>query len=657
MFLGASESIESAADLFTVVDKEHQIFRSRPVARRPIPVPEVTVEFPKLRGPKEKTAEQSRAMERLSYADLHQRMLEQYAPPSVVVNEDYDIVHLSDSAGRYLQIGGGEPSHNLLRVVRPELRLDLRTALYQAINDRINVETRGLKVGTEQDFHTVNIQVRPVLREEDPSRGFILVLFEQAREGEPAPATDEARQISEPITHRLEEELVHAKAQLRSTVEQSEIQQEELRASNEELQAMNEELRSTAEELETSKEELQSVNEELSTVNQELKIKIEELSQAYNNFQNLMNSTNIGTIFLDRSLKIRQFTPSAREIFNLQANDIGRPLMDLTSKLEEDHLFDDMESVLAKLKTLEREVATTNGRSYMMRIQPYRTKEDKIEGLVITFVDITDVINAKLALRRAGEELEGRVVARTQELANANEALRTEVAERKASQELRQQLLSQLVSAQEDERRRLARDLHDQLGQQLTTLRMKLEAMNKDADKRQVDTGELQGLESIVRQLDADVDFIAWQLRPVVLDDLGLAAALKNYVKQWSEHFGIPAEFHAGDPKGERFDPQVESNFYRIAQEALNNCAKHSRCSRAEVILERRLNDAVLIVADDGVGFDSQPEWRGDAGLGLMGMRERAALLGGQLEIESAAKQGTTIYVRAPLLGKKEIVE
>ena len=234
-------------------------------------------------------------------------------------------MHLSGHAGSYLQLVGGEPSHNLLKLVRPELRLELRTALYQAVNDRINVDTHPLTVATDEGIHTVNILVRPVLREEDTTRGFVLVLFEKINESVVQQAAKQTTKSSEPLVKRLEEELVHTQAQLRTTVEQYEIQQEELRASNEELQAMNEELRSAAEELETSKEELQSVNEELTTVNQELKIKIEELSQANNNFQNLMNSTNIGTIFLDRSLRVRQFTPSARDTFNLIASDVGLP--------------------------------------------------------------------------------------------------------------------------------------------------------------------------------------------------------------------------------------------------------------------------------------------------------------------------------------------
>src|SRR6185436_1439912 len=180
LFLGTSESIDGTGDLFGVVDKEHHIFRSRPVPSRAFPVPDVTFRPILSLTEREKTPEERRAIERLSYADLHLRLLEQYGPPSVVVNEEYDIVHLSDRAGKYLQVTGGEPSHNLMKVIRPELRLELRTALYQAVNDRTNVEARGLTVGTEEGVQLVDIIVRPVLREEDETRGFVLVLFEEA---------------------------------------------------------------------------------------------------------------------------------------------------------------------------------------------------------------------------------------------------------------------------------------------------------------------------------------------------------------------------------------------------------------------------------------------------------------------------------------------
>ncbi len=200
-----------------------------------------------------------------------------------------------------------------------------------------------------------------------------------------AETTEKVITSDEPVTRRLEEELERTKAQLCSSVEQYEIQTEELRASNEELQAINEELRSTAEELETSREELQSVNEELLTVNQELEIKIEELSVSNSDFKNLLNSTDIGTIFLDRGLRVKLFTPSVRDVFNLIEADLNRPLADITTKLNFADLQADVERVLETLQPVERELETDKGRWYLMRVFPYRTTEDKISGAVVTF--------------------------------------------------------------------------------------------------------------------------------------------------------------------------------------------------------------------------------------------------------------------------------
>jgi len=191
-----------------------------------------------------------------------------------------------------------------------------------------------------------------------------------------------------PITH-LEEELARVRSQLRTTIEQYESQVEEAKASNEELQALNEELRSSAEELETSKEELQSVNEELSTVNQELKIKIDELGSTNNDFQNFINATDIGAIFLDRARRIKLFTARARDVFNLLPSDIGRKLSDITSTLNYDRLHAEVDGVLERLQPFEAELDTRGGRSYLMRILPYRTSDDRIDGAVLSFVDIS----------------------------------------------------------------------------------------------------------------------------------------------------------------------------------------------------------------------------------------------------------------------------
>jgi two-component system CheB/CheR fusion protein len=656
LFLGSSETIDGALDLFSIVDNEHHIYKGRPVPTRvTLPIPEVTFKPPVV-GPigKERSEQEVRAIERLSYVDLHQRLLEEVAPPSLVVNEEYDIVHLSDRAGEFMQIRGGEPTNNLLKLIRPELRLDVRTAIHQALHNRAHVQTRVIDVSTTHGTKRVNVLVRPVLREGDPNHGFILVVFQEETKAkqreEPAPTLTLP---VEPIARELEDELMNTKSQLRSTVEQYEVQQEELRASNEELQAMNEELRSAAEELETSKEELQSVNEELATVNQELKIKIEELSQANNDFANLMNSTDIGTIFLDRSLRVKQFTRRAVDVFNLIPADKGRPLADITHKLIYEHLLQDVKNVIQTLQKAQRDVETIDNRWYLLRILPYRTREDRIDGVVITFLDVTASKAAKHDLEAAHKELEESVGERTRELQEANESLWSEVSERRQSETSRMRILTQLVTAQEAERRRLARELHDQLGQQLTVLRLKLESLRGETDKREKIQAHVDQLLDLTAQLDSDVDFLAWQLRPVALDDLGLAEALRVYVRHWSEYINIKTEFHTEGLETERPSPEVENNLYRIAQEALNNVAKHSEASRVDVLLERRDGNVVLIVEDDGKGF-SFDDQRDPSSIGLTGIRERASLLGGSMELESEPEKGTTLIVRIPLEGGEE---
>ena len=368
LFLGSSESVDGAGDLFAATSREHHVFQSRQTGTRPYPVPE---SVPSLRFEPKAVSSRTqtrRALERLTFGDLHQKLLEQYAPPSVVINEDYDVVHLSEEAGRYMHVAGGDPTNNILKIILPDLRLELRSALYQAAQRKKNIEARGLSVRIGNESETINLHVRPVLEASDPARGFFLIIFEPTTSTERIETTVLAS--DEPIARQLEEELTRSKAQLRSSGEQYEVQAEELKASNEELQAMNEELRSAAEELETSKEELESINEELRTVNQELKVKVEEATIAGNNLQNLINSADIGTIFLDRNLRVQLFTPAIRVLFNLIAADFGRPLSDITDKLVDVDLTKDAETVLDTLQTVEREVRSANGRDFLMPRAP-----------------------------------------------------------------------------------------------------------------------------------------------------------------------------------------------------------------------------------------------------------------------------------------------
>src|SRR5262245_13522559 len=425
LLLGSSESVDGGGDLFATVDKSTHLFQSRPVPAR-FSVPLIAAS-PRLKeAPAGERASEVRVRERQAYPDLHQRLLEQYASPSLVVNEEHDIVHISEKAGRYLQFGGGEPSQNVLRTVRPEMRLELRTALYQAAQNRTNVEARGLKVRIDERQVLVDVFVKPVLRADDPARGFFLIIFNESDESGDVTTAEASTSVSttEPA-RQLEEEVIRLKAQLRATIEQHETQAEELKASNEELQAINEELRSATEELETSKEELQSVNEELRTVNQELKVKIEEQSQANNDIQNLVNSTDIGTIFLDRSSRIKLFTPRARDIFSLIPSDRGRPLSDINSHLLNADLQADIDKVLYDLERIEREVQTKDGRWQMMRMAPYRTYDERIDGVVITFVDVTERRASEQQLRDADRRKNEFLATLAHELRNPLAPLRT----------------------------------------------------------------------------------------------------------------------------------------------------------------------------------------------------------------------------------------
>ena len=1046
LFLGRSESIDGAGDLYAAFNREERIFQARHIAPRIVyPVPDLSPSLRFDQSPKTSADRETgnRPLERISYGDLHGQILEQFAPPSIIINEKYDVVHVSPNAGRFLQISG-ELSPNLFKLVLPELRLPVSNAVYQAVNKQTNVETENLSFPADNHIESVKVSVRPVLRQRnEATEGFILIVFESAADSDRTETPETIFTSNDPAALQLEEALMRSQSQYRHSIEQSEIQAEELKASNEELQAINEELRSATEELETGKEELQSVNEELVTVNQELKIKIEELSNTNNDLQNLINSTNIGTIFLDRNFRIKMFTPRAGEIFNLIPADIGRQLSDITHKLHGENLTADVETVLDNLQPVEREVRSENGEFYLMQIMPYRTSEDRINGTVITFINITGRKKAEEDLRKSAESLEqqmrlfdttlssitdfvyifnkeGRftyanqpllgllditleeitgknfydlkypddlaarhqqeirqvfetgksvkaesmftspagvqgfyeyifspvvaaddsielvagstrdittrkrneanltiladftqdlihlmseneiinsfgervnrltgasvcaffeiseakeecicnyewrradahsmlgkydmcefITAEFQEMMSAGHAvvvrdvrndllvrnkekfndleigafvniplirggewkfafgiyhkeaydwrddeidllveltnriwskmervyaqnqlreseerlslimrsvedyaiittdteriinswnpgaekifgyaegevigksadiiftpedrkkgepekeMRTALETGRAEDErwhlrkdgsrlfvsgIMQQLkdgrldgfvkiardmteriktehikrdkemLEKLVGAQEDERRRIARDLHDELGQLLTALRLQLEAAGKMCEDNEEMCGKIRESQQIAKRLDTGIDFLAWELRPAALDDLGLYAALIKYVREWSHYSGIMPELLESNLKKKRFSHEIEINLYRIVQESLNNVYKHAEATRVEIVLDKRGDLIVLIIEDDGIGFNTEDKENREKGIGLIGMKERAAMIGGNLEIESAPGKGTTIFARVPASGIEEEV-
>jgi two-component system CheB/CheR fusion protein len=916
LFLGVSESADTSGGLFTPVDKKLRLFKRRDVASAVHYLPSLPTPG---RWEVKRVERASEAPKIASFGDLHYQLLENYAPPSVLVNAEYDIVHLSETAGRFLRFAGGEPSRNLIKAVHPDLRLELRSALLGVARGKNSGETRQARIGLDGQSRLVKVHVhRP--DQPESAQGFLLVLFEEVvppadapLDGQPAAAA--SGEALEPLVRQLEEELQRTKTQLRSTIEQYETSTEELKASNEELQAINEELRSTTEELETSKEELQSLNEEMRTVNHELKDKVDELGRANADLQNLLSATDIATVFLDRDLRIDRYTPSVQQLFNIIPSDMARPLAHVTHGLEYDDMQEDAARVQQTLARVEREVSAKDGRYYIARLIPYRTAEDKIDGVVLSFFDITkrklaeeerNRLNEELAreralmeavvrqmpagvliteaetgkmifaneqadriwratmenptgdehyseylgyhpdgrrysleewptwrsinkgeviyneeikmkrqdgswgifntssspirdsggqvvagvvtfydtteeralearlrhsqerlrlllesiedyaiftvdtrgriltwnpgaektfgyaegealgqsteiiftpedraagvpekeietalshgradderwhvrkdgsrffasgvmsamgdgdslgcvkilrdltarkqmeedLRRSRDELEERVKERTREIEMSYAVLEAEIKERRASDERVKELLRRVVNTQELERRRISRDLHDHLGQQLTALRLSLESL-KEQSKGQASLREqVENLQAATERIDRDVDFLAWELRPSTLEELGLAATVEGFVHEWSKQFGISADFHTAGLASTRLSPEAEANIYRIAQEALNNVYKHAEARRADVILERRENQAVLIVEDDGNGFDPNEVTNTGKALGLISMQERASLSGGKLEIQSAPGQGTTIFLRVPI--------
>jgi two-component system, chemotaxis family, CheB/CheR fusion protein len=404
LFLGSSESAETAPSLFTAVDKKgHVYMRLAQVGTSQMPNLEMGQWQVKLPDTVTETTSNI-----IPAGKLHQDVVEELAPPSVLVNENNEIIHMSAHVGRYLRLPGGEMTRDMLKLVNPDLRVELRSAMLEARSVPTNTATRFRRIQTEVDgeMRWLMLSVRRVATDPARAQGFFLVMFDEGVDST-VPKSDEPPVASElEVVRQLEQELQRTKDQLRITIEQYETSTEELRASNEELQAINEELRSATEELETSKEELQSVNEELTTVNQEYREKIDEVGRANSDLQNLMASTDIGTIFLDRALQIKRYTPRAQQLFNITAADIGRPLEHFTNKLEYGLLSEDADEVLRTLQTKEREVKSKSGDWYLARLIPYRTLEDRIDGIVLTFVEITRRIESENQLRQQAALLE-----------------------------------------------------------------------------------------------------------------------------------------------------------------------------------------------------------------------------------------------------------
>lgn len=761
LMLGSSESVD-ASSLFRTEDKKLCLYRKRNV---PAPEPRLPV-FPVTRiNAAERGLRLDAISGQTSYRSVHQDMLERFAPPSILVGPDDQIIHLSEHGGRFLIHPGGAMTASAVKSIREELRTEFQALLRQSRDTLKPHASRLISVRIDGHAVPVFMHARPSL--EKDQEGFVLVMFiehivAQATGNGSANSTGlEPGQESERIVH-LESELTTARQHLQATIE-------EFETSREEMKATNEELRSTMEEVETSKEELQSINEELQTVNQENRHKVEELSQLSSDLQNLLAATEIATLFLDRDLRIMRFTPRVAELFNIRVADRGRPISDLTHRLGYEQLRSDAESVLGRLVPIEREIQDDAGRWYLSRVLPYRSAEDRIDGLVLTFIDITSQKNAETALRSSalelfregtwlrtmldslsdgiigtdnranvtylnpvaerltgwlrtetvskqitdvydvrtlsgdrvqechlqkslkteapvgrelfilhsrhgvstaieeaaaailmGRQLEGAIAivaditeraGRERQQKVERDELRAEV--HRTTSELGQThaelraLSAHLIKAQEEERRRLARELHDDFSQRMAILSVgidrALEQIRQNPDEC---VRTLQDARDEASRLNQGLRETSHRLHPSVLEDLGLVAALRSLITGFGVS-GNGISFHLPDDVS-KVNPDAATALYRITQEALRNATKHAVEASIHVNLVKEDGLLKLSIRDDGPGFDLE-QARLSGGLGLLSMQERSRLANGTFGVKTHPGEGTAIEVHIPV--------
>jgi chemotaxis methyl-accepting protein methylase/PAS domain-containing protein len=425
MLLGNAETIGHFTGLFATVSGKSRIYQRLASSVRPEPI-----EFPSSFAPgfsADSDAEDGRKPIPNLQTQADQLILRRYAPPSVLANEAGNIIHISGKTGKYLEPAAGKANLNVFAMARDGLRHELTSAFHKALRQTGPVTLRGLKIGTNGGTQHADVIVER-LEESEPLAGLVMIVFCDIEPPAEVKSSGKGggKNAKNPRLEELEEELRRNSEELRNTREQMQTAQEELRSSNEEMQSTNEEMQSTNEELTTSKEEMQSLNEELQTVNAELQGRLDELSLTNNDMRNLLNSTEVATVFLDKELKIRRFTTQATKITTLIPGDVGRPISDIACDLFYAGLSDDAREVLRKLGSVEKPIRTGEGSWFSARIMPYRTEDDRIDGVVISYWDITEAKELEAKLNEMQLALENRLTGKSSELDKAKTELKAE---------------------------------------------------------------------------------------------------------------------------------------------------------------------------------------------------------------------------------------
>jgi two-component system, chemotaxis family, CheB/CheR fusion protein len=397
LILGSSETLGNQNHLFSAVDSKLKIY-IRSVTDLVPELLDFPSSFSRSNQVNIETPVSAKSVFNIqTLAD--QLLLKHFSPSGVLVNENGDIIYISGHTGKYLEPAVGKANLNIFAMLREGLREEFPVAFRKALMKKETVVLHDIKVGTNGDSHTINVNIKWIDKPESLF-GTVLIIFTDISETDIVILPDKKgkKGLTGKKLSELEKELQHTREEMQSTLEEMQTSQEELKSTNEELQSTNEELQSTNEELTTSKEEMQSLNEELQTVNAELQSKVDEFSRVNNDMKNLLNSTDIATLFLDKELNIRRYTNQATMIFKLIKSDIGRPFTDQVSDLIYPELADDAIEVLRTLVFIQKQIPTRDGRWFFIRIMPYRTLDDRIEGLVITFINISDLKRTEIKL-------------------------------------------------------------------------------------------------------------------------------------------------------------------------------------------------------------------------------------------------------------------
>jgi two-component system CheB/CheR fusion protein len=649
LLLGHSESLLHFPDLFSRADNQHK-FYIRKSDRAHVSIEMIRRGFanepsgnlalsPVFRQERPFDMELEKAAERL--------VLSEYGPAWVIVNEDFEIIHSCGDTGPYLQLAPGRATLALLKMAREGIRGELRKLLTKIKSEDGLVQSAVFKESDGREIRNIHLEVRRISGSTGQSGRFLVLFFTPADDRKPPPArsrTTRTRSESKADSvevERLKQDLLLTSQRMQSLIDERDSANQDLTSANEEIQSSNEELQSINEELETSKEELQSSNEELNTLNEELQNRNRELSRLSDDLTNLLSSTTIPILMLDHELRIRRVTAAAEQLFNIRSGDISRPIGDIRMRLNVDDLELPVRRVMETLNAEELELQDIEGRWHLLRIRPYRTADNRIEGSVLTLEDITAHKQAEHILIHEQKQLKRRLESGATALHESETALL------QSRNELRA-LTAKLLQTQAEERQRVSRELHDDLSQKLAKLQFDAERIEQQLppDLKEIKQRLLIHRDE-VEMLSNDIRRIAYELHPSALDHLGLTIALRSYIQEFTKREKIPVQFTPRKVP-DKISAELISAFFRIAQESLHNVAKHAGKTSVKIALTGGPNRLSLSVQDNGIGFDAHSV-QNKGRLGLVGMQERARLVNGTFSIDTRPGRGTTITVQAPL--------